>query len=114
MPVRLVFFLITLIIIVAFIGFNIENRSDIRLWFNDKGIIRNVPIFVSMFVAYVLGVLSVIPSIVSWTFRKKNRNRPGNGVSDRRETFRKNRKTDVDESPPEEIEEEDSSKDQEL
>ena len=114
MPVRLIFFLITLIIIVAFIGFNIENRSDIRLWFNDKGIIRNVPVFVSMFVAYVLGVLSIIPSIIFWTFSKNNRNRPGDSVSCRRNPFRKNRKTDVDESPPGEIEEEDSGKDQEL
>lgn len=73
MPGKLIAFIVTLLIIVTFIGFNIEHTSDIRIWFGEKGLLTNVPIFVSFFVMYLVGVLSVIPFLMSWTYRRNHR-----------------------------------------
>ena len=72
MPARLIVFILALLVIVTFIGFNVENSSDIRVWFGDKGVLKDVPIFVSFFIMYLIGVLSVVPFVLRWRFRKKN------------------------------------------
>ncbi len=71
MPARLIVFILTLLVIVTFIGLNIENNSDIRIWFGEKGLLKDVPIFVSFFVMYLIGVLSAVPFVVRWRNRKK-------------------------------------------
>ncbi len=81
MPVKLIGFILTLLIIISFIGFNIENSSDIRIWFGDKGLLTEVPIFVSFFIMYLLGVLSVVPFLIGWK-RKKNDSRKSNETDD--------------------------------
>jgi len=70
MPAKLIGFIVTLLIIVTFIGFNIENSSDIRIWFGEKGLLTDVPIFVSFFVMYLIGVVSVIPFVVGWRMKR--------------------------------------------
>lgn len=72
MPGRLIAFITVLFIIIAFIGFNADNTTDIRIWFGDKGVLRDVRIFVSFFVMYLIGVLSALPFILVWN-RKKTR-----------------------------------------
>lgn len=72
MPGRLIAFIVVLFIIIAFIGFNADNTTDIRIWFGDKGVLRDVRIFVSFFVMYLIGVLSALPFILVWN-RKKTR-----------------------------------------
>jgi hypothetical protein len=72
MPLKLIGFIITLLIIITFIGVNLENSSDIRIWFGEKGLLRDVPIFVSFFVMYMIGVLSVVPFLVGWKMKKKS------------------------------------------
>ena len=72
MPGRLIAFIAVLFIIIAFIGFNADNTTDIRIWFGDKGVLRDVRIFVSFFVMYLIGVLSALPFILVWN-RKKTR-----------------------------------------
>lgn len=72
MPGRLITFIIVLFIIIAFIGFNADNTTDIRIWFGDNGVLRDVRIFVSFFVMYLIGVLSALPFILVWN-RKKTR-----------------------------------------
>lgn len=69
MPGKLIAFILTLLIIVTFIGFNYNNNSDITLWPN-KVVFEAVPIFVSFFVMYLIGVISVIPFMIGW-WRKK-------------------------------------------
>ena len=76
MPGKLIGFILILLVIITFIGLNIENTSNISLWFGDKGQLHDVPIFVSFFVMYLIGVLSVIPFLVRWsvtTRRKRKR-----------------------------------------
>ena len=75
MPGRLIAFILILLAIVTFIGFNIENSSDIRIWFGERGLLSDVPIFVSFFVMYLIGVLSVVPFMVKWRMRKATKQR---------------------------------------
>jgi len=72
MPLKLIGFIVTLLIIVSFIGFNLDNSSDIKLWFGEKGLLTDVPIFISFFVMYLIGVLSVVPFLVSWKMKKRS------------------------------------------
>ena len=58
MPWRLMFFIVILGIVVFFAGFNITNVSDISFGFYT---ITDVPIFISLFVAFLVGTLVMIP-----------------------------------------------------
>lgn len=71
MPAKLIGFILMLLIIVTFIGFNIENSSDIRVWFGENGLLKDVPIFVSFFCMYLIGVLSAVPFVLRWRSKKK-------------------------------------------
>ncbi len=67
MPGKLIAFIFALLIVILFIFMNHNNSSDIRLWFGEKGSFTDVPIYLSFFVMYMIGVLSVIPfSIERW------------------------------------------------
>lgn len=91
MPVKLIAFILTLLIIVSFIGFNLENSSDIRIWFGENGLLTEVPIFVSFFVMYLIGVLSVIPFIVGWKWKKKTGKKTDDSeIEDKAENGKKN------------------------
>ncbi len=61
MPWKLVGFLSVLVIITIFIGFNLDNRCDVCVIFYTW---KNVPIFVSLLLAYVVGALSMLPFLI--------------------------------------------------
>lgn len=65
---RLIGFLIILIIFAVFSAFNLSNRSDISLAFYT---FKNVPIFLSLLVSFILGALFVLPFTM---FKKKKVN----------------------------------------
>lgn len=70
-PWKLVIFLIILAFVVFFAGFNITNVSTISFGFYK---IEDVPIFISLFVAFLLGAFVMLP----FTFRrgkKKEKNK---------------------------------------
>lgn len=68
MPWRMILFLAILAIVVFFAGFNISNVSDISFGFRS---ITGVPIFISLFVAYLVGTLTMVPFLVGK--RKRSR-----------------------------------------
>lgn len=77
MPWRMIRFILILAVVILFIGLNAGNRSDISFWFNDQVTFTEIPIYISLFGAYVLGAISVIPfalnsSINRYKKRKKN------------------------------------------
>jgi len=75
MPWKLVSFLSVLVVITLFIGFNIENRCDVSLIVYTY---KNVPIFVSLLFAYVVGALTTIPFfLASGTKRRNPKKTPG-------------------------------------
>lgn len=55
---KLIIFLIILGFVVFFAGFNITNVSDISFGFYE---FKDIPIFISLFVAFLLGALIVLP-----------------------------------------------------
>lgn len=74
MPWKLIAFLVLLGLILAFVGFNAGNVSDISFGFHRY---EDVPIFVSLFSAFFIGVLVTLP----FTIRRrstKERKRPKN------------------------------------
>lgn len=61
MPWRLISFLLALGIITVFIGFNLDNVSDISFGFT---ILSDVPIFISLLVAFLTGALVMLPAAI--------------------------------------------------
>jgi uncharacterized integral membrane protein len=76
MPWRMIRFLLIMSLVILFIGLNSGHSSDISFWFAEKADFKDVPIFVSLFGAYVLGAISVIPFAVNRSiirFKKKKK-----------------------------------------
>ena len=73
MPFRLIWYIIVLIFIFIFIGLNLGNTSDINLWFSESARLTNVPIFISFFVMYIFGALSVIPFVIGSGLKKQKK-----------------------------------------
>jgi len=61
MPWRLILFLLVLTIVVLFAGFNITNVADISfgIW-----TLHQVPIFLSLFIAFLVGCFVMLPFAV--------------------------------------------------
>ncbi len=57
-PWKLVLFLILMTIFVIFAGFNIKNVSDISVGFTT---VNDVPIFLSLFIAFLAGAFLTLP-----------------------------------------------------
>ena len=70
MPWKMVFFLIVLAFVVFFAGFNISNTSDISFGFYT---IQSVPIFISLFVAFLIGAFVMIPFMTRGKNKGKSR-----------------------------------------
>ena len=80
MPWRLIFFVIVVVLATIFVGFNLGNACDVSLIFHD---FKNVPVFITIIVSFLLGIIVMLP----FAFGKKNR-----------------KKTDEDEKPAEDEE----------
>ncbi len=62
---RLISSIIFLILIVFFVGFNLDNKCDVNLLFYK---FQQIPVFYTILISYALGVLVTIPAIL---FREK-------------------------------------------
>lgn len=72
MPWRLVVFLVILGFVVFFAGFNIENASDVSFGFYT---LSDVPIFISLFIAFLVGVLIMLPFVVGTSKSKQKKHK---------------------------------------
>ena len=70
MPRKMIFFLIVLALVVFFAGFNINNVSDISFGFYT---LTEVPIFISLFIAFAVGTLVMIPFVARKKVPKKKK-----------------------------------------
>ena len=68
MPWRLIGLIIILAILLAFIGFNLDNTCPISFGFTR---IDNVPVYLTVFASFVLGMLMSVPFLISFALRKK-------------------------------------------
>lgn len=74
MPWKLIFFIICIVLVTIFVGFNLDNRCNVSFVFFT---LEQVPIFLSLTVAFVLGVMAALP----FAFVKKKKNKTTNESS---------------------------------
>ena len=77
-PWKLVFFLILLTIFVVFAGFNVKNVSDISLGFTT---VKDVPIFLSLFIAFLAGAFIALPFALGKRRKKRKKREKGRGAT---------------------------------
>jgi uncharacterized integral membrane protein len=75
MPWRLIGFIVLFALFLVFIGFNLENRCDISFG-SSKLTIYQVPVYLTAFSSFVLGMLWAVPYIISLRLKQK----PGQDV----------------------------------
>ena len=75
MPWRMIVFLIVLGLVVFFAGFNINNVSDISFGFTE---IKDIPIFVSLFISFLIGAVVMLPFVFSKGMKKAKKKREEN------------------------------------
>ena len=68
----MIFFLLVLAIVVFFAGFNITNVSDISFGFYT---IVDVPIFISLFIAFLAGAVVMLPFVAKKKKMKSGKKR---------------------------------------
>ena len=110
MPWKFLGFLVVLGLFVIFAGINIENTSDISFGFV---VINDVPIFLSLSLAFILGAILMLPFSLNKYF-KKGRKKPKQEVKDDSsgglfKRSKKSKKKDVTEAENEITEEEKNS-----
>ncbi|MDR2049794.1 MAG: hypothetical protein LBP69_10105 [Treponema sp.] len=76
MPWRLIGLIIILAVLLAFIGFNLDNTCAISFGFTR---IDNVPVYLTVFASFVLGMLMSVPFLISFAIRKKKPKAPKKG-----------------------------------
>ncbi|MDR1505866.1 MAG: hypothetical protein LBI67_02065 [Treponema sp.] len=68
MPWRLIGLILILAVLLAFIAVNLEHTCDISFGFAS---VADVPVYVTVFASFVLGMLMSVPFLVSFALRKK-------------------------------------------
>ncbi|MGP1431694.1 MAG: hypothetical protein ACTTI6_04515 [Treponema sp.] len=69
MPGKLLYFITLILLIALFMGFNLANRCNISVIFY---VFKDVPIFLSMLFAFLLGNIAVLPFLIGSRRRIKN------------------------------------------
>jgi uncharacterized integral membrane protein len=77
MPFRLFFLAVVMVLLVAFIGFNIENRCDVSFAFYT---LEDVPVVVTILSSFALGLVAALP----FALRRRNRQVAPNAPRGRR------------------------------
>jgi uncharacterized integral membrane protein len=68
---RLLGTVILLAILLLFIGLNLNNRCDVSFWFTQDAVIKEVPVYLTAFSSFVLGLLCSIPLAFSLGRKRK-------------------------------------------
>ena len=78
-PWKLVAFILVMALIMVFVGFNIENRSDVSLVFTE---LYDVPVVVIIMATYLLGLLSALVLTIDRRFSRGRKWRAGKSKTD--------------------------------
>ncbi|MDR2258823.1 MAG: hypothetical protein LBE14_06715 [Treponema sp.] len=70
MPWRLIGFILLFGIFLVFIAFNLGNKCDINFGFR---VFHEVPVFLTAFASFILGMLCAVPFIFSLRRKKKDK-----------------------------------------
>jgi uncharacterized integral membrane protein len=92
---RLIGFVIILGFFLVFIGLNLGNRCDIRYWFTSDRVVKDVPVYLTAFSAFVLGILFTLPVTLTMRFRGRKNKKPREDPGPKKGLFGKTK-----EAPP--------------
>ena len=70
MPWKMIGFLLVLVLVAFFASLNMNHRADISLGFY---IFKDVPIFLSLLIAFLAGAVLIIPFTIGASLRKKGK-----------------------------------------
>jgi len=87
MPWKLIFFIISLILVILFIGSNLGNACSINFFWIAN--LKDVPIFMTIFISFALGVLVTVPFVI---FRVNSKNSKKNEVEKKSEAKKNEQK----------------------
>ncbi|MGP1576672.1 MAG: hypothetical protein ACTTH7_04150 [Treponema sp.] len=73
MPGKLVYFIMIMLLVALFMGMNLSNRCDISVIFY---VFKDVPIFLSMMFAFLLGNIAVVPFLFNRRQKTKKAENP--------------------------------------
>jgi uncharacterized integral membrane protein len=73
MPWRLIGLIAILAVLLAFIGVNLDNSCSISF---GLARIENVPVYLTVFVSFVLGMLVSVPFLISFTRKQQGPRTP--------------------------------------
>jgi uncharacterized integral membrane protein len=76
MPWRLIGFILLFGIFLVFIAFNLGNKCDINFGFR---VFREVPVFLTAFASFILGMFCAVPFVFSFRRKKKDKTAVGKG-----------------------------------
>ena len=82
MPLRLILFILVFAVVILFVTFNLSNKSDISLVLKT---IPDVPVFVTVFISFFLGMICALPFVYGAKSKKKEargkykKEKPGKG-----------------------------------
>jgi uncharacterized integral membrane protein len=79
MPWKLIQFIIFFVLFLLFIGFNLENKSDITI-IPGKAVLKDVPVYFTVFCSFIIGMLCALPFVLSFRARRKARADQGKGL----------------------------------
>ena len=66
--IRLIAFILIFAVLLSFIIFNLDNRCDVSLGFST---FKDIPVFLTAFFAFVLGMLFTVPMVFSMGRKRK-------------------------------------------
>ncbi|GHT70293.1 hypothetical protein FACS1894110_21580 [Spirochaetia bacterium] len=98
MPWRLIGFILIFAVFVAFIGFNLDNKSDISFGFTR---VEQAPVYLTVFFSFALGMILAVPFVIS--IRSKKKLQKGESADPSPSRFLKKGKKKDDSGKPEEI-----------
>jgi uncharacterized integral membrane protein len=73
MPWRLIGLIVILAVLLAFIGFNLSNTCSISF---GVATLENVPVYLTVFASFVLGMLVSLPFLISFTLKRRGPKTP--------------------------------------
>jgi uncharacterized membrane protein YciS (DUF1049 family) len=68
MPWRLIVIIVVFAVFLTFISFNLDNKCDINFGFTK---LSEVPVFLTVFISFALGLICTMPFIISARFKRK-------------------------------------------
>jgi uncharacterized integral membrane protein len=98
MPWRLIGFILLFVFFLVFIGFNLDHRCDITFFYRLELI--QVPVYLTHFSAFVLGMLWAVPYVISFRFKRKPGRDEVKDKGKKKQSPQKDRNTEAGEALP--------------